>query len=79
MEAFGMLTGITAAFALQEQADPSLQARNLAYLGHALTSGSHPRLAALLSGRAQLQPPEELAGRYPDIIARVLTGLLGPA
>jgi hypothetical protein len=23
--------------------------------------------------------PEELAGRYPDLIARVLTGLLGPA
>jgi AcrR family transcriptional regulator len=79
MEAFGMLNGITAAFALQEQADPGLQARNLAYLSHALTSGRHPRLAALLSPQAQLPPPEELADRYPDIVARVLTGLLGPA
>jgi AcrR family transcriptional regulator len=79
MEAFAMLNGITAAFALQEQADPGLQARNLAYLGHALTSGGRPRLAALLSPQAQLPPPEELADRYPDIIARVLTGLLGPA
>ena len=81
MEAFGMLNGITAAFALQEQADPGLQARNLAYLGHTLTSGGHPRLAALLSAQAQAQlpPPEELADRYPDLIARVLTGLLGPA
>jgi AcrR family transcriptional regulator len=79
MEAFGMLTGITAAFALQEQADPGLQARNLAYLGHALTSGGHPRLTALLSRQAQLPPPEDLADRYPDIMARVLTGLLGPA
>jgi AcrR family transcriptional regulator len=79
MEAFGMLNGITAAFALQEQADPGLQARNLAYLGHALTSGRHPRLAALLSPQAEPPPPEELAGRYPDLIARVLTGLLGPA
>ncbi len=79
MEAFGMLTGITAAFALQEQADPGLQARNLGYLGHALTSGGHPRLTALLSPQAQLPPPEELANRYPDLIARVLTGLLGPA
>ena len=78
MEAFGMLNGITAAFALQEQADPGLQARNLAYLGHALTSGRHPRLAALLSPRAQLQPPEELPRRYPDIMTRVMTGLLGP-
>src|SRR6202161_898438 len=79
MEAFGMLNGITAAFALQEQADHDLQARNLAYLGHALTSGKHPRLASLLSPQAQLPPPGELADRYPDIIARVLTGLLGPA
>ena len=79
MEAFGMLNGITAAFALQEQADHGLQARNLAYLGHAVTSGRHPRLAAFLSPQAQLPRPEELAGRYPDLIARVLTGLLGPA
>ena len=73
------LNGITAAFALQEQADPGLQARNLAYLGHALTAGGHPRLAALLSPQAQLPPPEELTDPYPDLIARVLTGLLGPA
>ena len=79
MEAFGMLNGITAAFALQEQADHGLQARNLAYLGHALTSGGYPRLTALLSAPAQLPPPEDLAGRYPDIMTRVLTGLLGPA
>jgi AcrR family transcriptional regulator len=79
MEAFGMLNGITAAFALQEQADPDLQARNLAYLGHALTSGGQPGLAALLSPHAQLPAPEELADRYPDLIARVLTGLLTPA
>jgi AcrR family transcriptional regulator len=78
MEAFAMLNGITAAFALQEQADQGLQARNLAYLGHALTSGLHPRLAALLSPQAQLPPPEELTDRYPDLIARILTGLLGP-
>ena len=81
MEAFGMLNGITAAFALQEQADPGLQARNLAYLGHALTSGAHPQLAALLNPQlapqVQLPPPEDLTGRYPDILARVLTGLLG--
>jgi AcrR family transcriptional regulator len=85
MEAFGMLNGITAAFALQEQADPALQARNFAYLAHALATGTHPRLTALLTEPApptepaRLTPPEELADRYPDIIARVLTGLLGPA
>jgi AcrR family transcriptional regulator len=79
IEAFGMLNGITAAFALQEQTDPALQARNLAYLSHALTSGGHPRLAALLSTQAQQPPPEGAADRYPDLIARILTGLLGPA
>jgi AcrR family transcriptional regulator len=79
MEAFGMLNGITATFALQEQAGQGLQARSLAYLGYALTSGTHPRLTALLSPQAQLPPPEQLADRYPDILARVLTGLLGPA
>jgi AcrR family transcriptional regulator len=79
MEAFGMLNGITAAFALHEQADPGLQARNLAYLSYALTSGSYPRLAELLSPRAQLPPAEEPGDRYPDIVARVMTGLLGPA
>jgi AcrR family transcriptional regulator len=79
MEAFGMLNGITAAFVLQEQTDPGLQARNLAYLGHALASGEHPRLAALLSPPEPPAPPAELADRYPDLIARVLTGLLGPA
>jgi AcrR family transcriptional regulator len=79
MEAFGMLNGITAAFALQEQADPALQARNLAYLGDALTSGKHPRLAMFLSPQAQLPLPEEPTDRYPNILARVLAGLLGPA
>jgi AcrR family transcriptional regulator len=76
LEAFGMLNGITATFVLQEQTDPALQARNLAYLGHALTSGQHPRLAAMLSPPAA---PTEPADRYPDLIARVLTGLLAPA
>ena len=79
METFGMLNGITAAFVLQEQADPGLQARNLGYLGHALASGEHPRLTSLLAPQDEVTPPGELADRYPDLIARVLTGLLGPA
>lgn len=77
MEAFGMLTGITAAFALHEQADSGLQTRNLAYFRHALNSGSHPRLTEFLSAEAQLPPRGDLPDRYPDLMARVLTGLLG--
>jgi AcrR family transcriptional regulator len=81
MEAFGMLNGITAAFVLSEQADSALQARNMAYLQYALTSGEHPRLAELLSQApdSSSRPDADTAGRYPDLIARVLTGLLGPA
>jgi AcrR family transcriptional regulator len=86
LEAFGMLSGITAAFALQEQADPALQHRNAAYLAHALTSGEHPRLAELLSHASQEPqshlpdhpaPQNQATERYPDIMARILTGLLG--
>jgi AcrR family transcriptional regulator len=76
LEAFAMLNGITAAFALQEQADPALQQRNAAYLAHAMASGEHPRLAALLS-QAPGGPPAP-HDPYPDIMARVLTALLGP-
>jgi AcrR family transcriptional regulator len=84
MEAFAMLNGITAAFVLQEQGDSALQARNIAYLQHALTSGEHPGLAELMSQAAPAPelPPEpaaDTARRYPDLIRRVLAGLLGPA
>jgi len=84
MEAFAMLYGVTAAFVLQEQADSGREARNLAFLQHALASGEYPRLAELVSEAAQspqssLEPPVATADRYPDIITRILTGLLGPA
>jgi AcrR family transcriptional regulator len=75
-EAFAMLNGVTAAFVLQEQADPALQERNAAYLAHALTSGDYPQLAGLLSQPEAVQPAAP-ADRYPDIVSRVLTGLLG--
>jgi AcrR family transcriptional regulator len=84
MEAFAMLNGITAAFVLQEQGDAALQARNMAFLQHALASGQHPRLAELMTAAAaspasSLDFEADAARRYPDLIARVLTGLLGPA
>jgi AcrR family transcriptional regulator len=82
LEAFAMLNGITAAFALQEQAGPALQQRNAAYLAHALTSGEHPQLAELLSQapqEPQSNPHDQVTDRYPDIMARILTALLGPA
>jgi AcrR family transcriptional regulator len=76
LEAFAMLNGITAAFALHEQSDPDLQERNTAYLQHALAAGEHPRLAELI---AQAGPTAgaQPADRYPDLMARILTGILG--
>jgi AcrR family transcriptional regulator len=78
MEAFAMLNGVTAAFALQELADPGLRERNTAYLQHAVASGQRPRLAQLIT-----QPPAAAdmnpVDRYPDLMARILTGILGPA
>jgi AcrR family transcriptional regulator len=83
LEAFAMLNGITALFALHEAAGgPALQQRNTAYQRHALISGAHPRLAELLSAAPEAGGATERrdpAGRYGDIITRILTGLLGPA
>ena len=81
MEAFAMLNGLTVAFVLNELAGGSAaQRRIVAYLARVIASGERPRLARLLS-----QPPAvdatapDPADRYPDIMSRVLTGLLGPA
>jgi hypothetical protein len=54
-----------------------------AYLRYALAAGHHPRLAELLTPAAPAQtgPPEaatDPAGRYRDILARILSGLLTP-
>jgi hypothetical protein len=48
-----------------------------------LAAGQHPRLAELLApGRGNETVPGPASGgatdRYPDIMARVLTGLLAP-
>jgi len=89
MEAFALLNGITATSVLYEQAGgPGLQARNVAYLTHAMTSGEHPHLAALLTaspagvidtaGLIDTAGVIDPADRYPDMLARLLVGLLEP-
>jgi AcrR family transcriptional regulator len=80
LEAFAMLNTITAVFVQHELAGGSAaQQRNQAYLQQVLAAGDHPRLAQLLgaAGAGPASPPEA-ADPYPGILARVLTGLLGP-
>jgi len=81
LEAFAMLSGMTATFVLHEQAGgAALAERNVAYVQHAVISGEHPALARLLS---QGRPPQgesvNPADRFRDVLARVLTALLSPA
>ena len=84
LEAFAMFNSITAMFVQHELAGGSaLQERQVGYLWQALGAGQFPRLAQLLAaagdtGPADPQPPDP-ADRYADIMARILTGLLGPA
>jgi AcrR family transcriptional regulator len=84
LEAFALLNAATALFVQNELAGyPARQRRNAAYLHHAFASGRHPRLAELLAqgSAAQTSPPEAAASpadRYRDILARILSGLLGP-
>ena len=78
LEAFAILNTFTAVFVQYELAGSSAsQQRNAAYLQHEVASGRHPRLAELL---AQPSPsPPAPTDRYQDLLARTLTGLLGPS
>jgi len=110
VDAFAMLTAVTALFVQNESGGGPGTGRNAAYLAHALRAGQHPRLAALLAvdpagrnaptGQAEADSPDrgtqdggtshgsapdvdmqdaDTPDRYPDIMGRVLTGLLAPA
>ena len=82
LEAFAMLNTVTALFVGYELTGGSArQQRNAAYLQHILATGSHPRLAELLTpaappGNGQPGPGHDPADPYRDILARILTGLL---
>ncbi len=83
LDAFAMLTAVTALFAQNESGGGPGTRRNAAYLAHVLQAGQYPRLAELLApGPADRAAPpgradgSAAADRYPDIMTRVLTGLL---
>lgn len=78
LEAFAVLMAVTGAFVQAElAAGAGTRARNTDYLQHAIASGAYPRLTRLL--QAGSPAPEDPAVRYPDILGRVLAGLLEPA
>jgi len=73
VEAFGMLMAVTAVFVQAEPSASPPSQRNAGYLQHALSSGEYPRLNELLA-----VPPAEPGepDRFPEIIGRVMAGLL---
>jgi AcrR family transcriptional regulator len=78
IEAFAMMTAIAAVFVQAEAVGNSgVRQRNAAFLQHAVTSGERPELARLLAGSQSA--PADPAGRFAQILSRVLYGLLGPA
>jgi AcrR family transcriptional regulator len=77
VEAFGMLMAVTAVFVQAEQSGSAArEQRNAAYLHQALSSGEYPRLGELLARQTSPHPGTD---RYPEIIGRVMAGLLGDA
>jgi AcrR family transcriptional regulator len=73
LEAFAVMTTLTAALALNEL-NAGSGARQGSYLAHVIAAGRHPHLAAAMTGG-----PPAPAPRFEDTIARTLTGLLGPS
>lgn len=75
LEAFAILNALTALFVQNELAasDPGAQ-RQSAYLLHAATAGTHPRIAAML---AATRPENTSHDRFATVLTRALTGVLG--
>jgi AcrR family transcriptional regulator len=77
LEAFAMLSSVSAVFVLNEMSGGrSAQQRNAAYLQQVLTGGQHPRLTELLTPAPSAAPGT--ADRYGYILGRILTGILAP-
>ena len=76
LEAFGLLSALTALSVQNEAAATDTAARRQAgYLQHLATAGGHPHLAAALTAH----PVAEQRDRFDDLIGRALTGVLTSA
>jgi AcrR family transcriptional regulator len=73
LEAFAVMTTLTAALTLNEPGDGSgARQRQAAFLAHAVAAGRHPHLTAALTGAPPVPAPD-----FEDTVSRVLVGLLG--
>jgi AcrR family transcriptional regulator len=73
LEAFAVMSSLTAALALSELGGGSgARQRQGAYLAHAVAAGRHAHLAAALTGGPLVPAPQ-----FEDTVSRVLVGLLG--
>lgn len=77
LEAFAMLNGFVAMHAHYEaNASTDAVVRQAAYLRHLADEGEHPMLAAALAPAAGSGLPTD-ENRFPGILARALSGILG--
>lgn len=75
IEAFALLSGLTALFVQNELAATDADAeRRTAYLQQVAAAGSHPRVAALL---AASPPAAGSRDRFDAVLTRTLAGVLG--
>ncbi|WP_078970877.1 TetR/AcrR family transcriptional regulator [Streptomyces chattanoogensis] len=75
LEAFALVSGLTALFVQNEMAaEDSSAPRQSAYLRHVAAAGSHPRITALL---AASPGGGNARDRFDAVLTRALTGVLG--
>ncbi|BDM74341.1 TetR family transcriptional regulator (plasmid) [Streptomyces nigrescens] len=75
LEAFALISGLTALFVQNEMAAADTgAARQSAYLRHVAAAGSHPRITALLAAPL---PDGNSVDRFDTVLVRALTGVLG--
>jgi len=75
LEAFALLSGLTALFVQNEIAAADTGAeRHSAYHSHVAAAGTHPHITALLGASAREHDPRD---QFDAVLARVLAGQLG--
>jgi AcrR family transcriptional regulator len=75
IEAFALLSGVTALFVQNEVGSAAAgAARQVAYLQHVAAVGHHPRIADLLAGSGGGHGPRD---PFDTVLSRALSGVLG--